>query len=147
MAKTADFDVAYISKLARLNLSKEETRRFQKQLADVLKYAEKLREVDVGHVEAAGRVEELAPLSIRIVGGDRIAHRGHVELAARLTGAFDQLGGPGGPLGHLKGDVEADLLGHLLDHLGLGPIDSPVDGREGRRATGVRGRSANSDEW
>ena len=53
MAKTADFDVAYISKLARLNLSEEETRRFQKQLADVLKYAEKLREVDVSHVEAA----------------------------------------------------------------------------------------------
>jgi aspartyl-tRNA(Asn)/glutamyl-tRNA(Gln) amidotransferase subunit C len=53
MSKTADFDVAYISKLARLNLSEEETRRFQKQLADVLKYAEKLREVDVSHVDAA----------------------------------------------------------------------------------------------
>jgi len=53
MAGAADFDVAYVAKLARLNLSEEETRRFQKQLADVLKYAEKLREVDVSHVEAA----------------------------------------------------------------------------------------------
>jgi len=53
MAKTSDLDVAYVSKLARLNLSEEETRLFQKQLADVLKYAEKLREVDVSHVEAA----------------------------------------------------------------------------------------------
>jgi aspartyl-tRNA(Asn)/glutamyl-tRNA(Gln) amidotransferase subunit C len=53
MAKTTELDVAYVSKLARLNLSGEETRLFQKQLADVLKYAEKLREVDVSHVEAA----------------------------------------------------------------------------------------------
>jgi aspartyl-tRNA(Asn)/glutamyl-tRNA(Gln) amidotransferase subunit C len=53
MPKTTELDVAYVSKLARLNLSDEETRLFQKQLADVLKYAEKLREVDVSHVEAA----------------------------------------------------------------------------------------------
>ena len=53
MAKAPDFDVAYVSKLARLNLTDEETHLFQKQLADVLKYAEKLREVDVSHVEAA----------------------------------------------------------------------------------------------
>jgi aspartyl-tRNA(Asn)/glutamyl-tRNA(Gln) amidotransferase subunit C len=53
MAKAKDFDVAYVSKLARLNLTGEETQRFQKQLADVLKYAEKLMEVDVSNVEAA----------------------------------------------------------------------------------------------
>ena len=53
MAKTSDLDVGYVSKLARLNLTDEETRLFQKQLADVLKYAEKLREVDVSRVEAA----------------------------------------------------------------------------------------------
>lgn len=53
MAKAPDFEVAYVSKLARLNLTEEETERFQKQLADVLKYAEKLGEVDVSKVEAA----------------------------------------------------------------------------------------------
>ena len=53
MAKSTDLDVGYVSKLARLNLSDEETQLFQKQLADVLKYAEKLGEVDVSHVEAA----------------------------------------------------------------------------------------------
>lgn len=53
MAKAADFDAAYVAKLARINLSDEETARFQKQLTDVLKYAEKLGEVDVSHVEAA----------------------------------------------------------------------------------------------
>ena len=53
MAKSTDLNVGYVSKLARLNLSDEETQLFQKQLADVLEYAEKLGEVDVSHVEAA----------------------------------------------------------------------------------------------
>jgi aspartyl-tRNA(Asn)/glutamyl-tRNA(Gln) amidotransferase subunit C len=53
MAKVSDLDVAYVARLARLNLSDEETELFQKQLGDVLKYAEKLREVDVSNVEAA----------------------------------------------------------------------------------------------
>ena len=53
MAKTSDLDVAYIARLARLNLTDAETGLFQKQLGDVLRYAEKLREVDVSHMEAA----------------------------------------------------------------------------------------------
>ena len=56
MAEATDLDVGYVSKLARVNLTDEETRLFQKQLADVLKYAEKLRAVDVSHVEAAAHV-------------------------------------------------------------------------------------------
>jgi aspartyl-tRNA(Asn)/glutamyl-tRNA(Gln) amidotransferase subunit C len=53
MAGTSDLDVGYVAKLARLNLTDEETQLFQKQLGDVLKYAEKLKEVDVSHVEAS----------------------------------------------------------------------------------------------
>jgi aspartyl-tRNA(Asn)/glutamyl-tRNA(Gln) amidotransferase subunit C len=53
MAKTSDLDVAYVARLARLKLTDEETELFRKQLGDVLKYAEKLREVDVSNVEAA----------------------------------------------------------------------------------------------
>ena len=53
MAKVSDLDVAYVARLARINLTDEETELFQKQLGDVLKYAEKLREVDVSNVEAA----------------------------------------------------------------------------------------------
>ena len=48
-----DLNVAYVARLARLNLSAEETHLFQKQLGDVLKYAEKLKEIDVTGVEAA----------------------------------------------------------------------------------------------
>jgi len=53
MAKESQIDVAYVAALARLNFSEEETRLFQKQLGEVLKYADKLNEVDVSHVEAA----------------------------------------------------------------------------------------------
>ena len=53
MAGTSDLDVAYVARLARLNLTEDEAQIFQKQLDDVLKYAEKLREVDVTGVDAA----------------------------------------------------------------------------------------------
>ena len=53
MLKSSDLDVAYVAKLARLNLTDAETELFQKQLGDVLKYADKLRAVDVSHVEEA----------------------------------------------------------------------------------------------
>jgi len=53
MAGTSELDVAYVARLARLALTKDEAQIFQKQLEDVLKYAEKLRQVDVTGVEAA----------------------------------------------------------------------------------------------
>ena len=53
MAGEPDLDVAYVAKLARLNLGAEETRLFQRQLGDVLEYAQKLKEIDVNGVEAA----------------------------------------------------------------------------------------------
>ncbi|MFL6530143.1 MAG: Asp-tRNA(Asn)/Glu-tRNA(Gln) amidotransferase subunit GatC [Chthoniobacterales bacterium] len=49
----ADFDVAYVAKLARLKLSAEETRLFQEQIGHVLEYADSLRSVDVSGVEPA----------------------------------------------------------------------------------------------
>ena len=53
MAGRSDLDVAYVAKLARINLTDEEAKAFQKQLDDVLKYVEKLREVDVVGVDVA----------------------------------------------------------------------------------------------
>lgn len=53
MAETTDLDVSYVAKLARLNLTEEETRLFQAQLGQVLRYADKLREVDVRDVEVS----------------------------------------------------------------------------------------------
>ena len=56
MGETTEVDVAHVSKLARLNLTGEETRLFQTQLGRVLEYAEKLRELDTSHMEAAAHV-------------------------------------------------------------------------------------------
>jgi aspartyl-tRNA(Asn)/glutamyl-tRNA(Gln) amidotransferase subunit C len=53
MAEPAEIDVAHVAKLARLNLTEEETKLFQAQLGRVLEYAEKLWELDTSAVEAA----------------------------------------------------------------------------------------------
>jgi aspartyl-tRNA(Asn)/glutamyl-tRNA(Gln) amidotransferase subunit C len=52
-AQHPELDVAHVAKLARLNLTEEETQLFQAQLGRVLEYAEKLRELDVSGVEDA----------------------------------------------------------------------------------------------
>src|SRR5258708_19748785 len=53
MAGNSDLDVAYVARLARINLTEDEAKTFQRQLDDVLKYVEKLRQVDVTGVDAA----------------------------------------------------------------------------------------------
>ena len=53
MAGNSDLDVAYVARLARINLTEDEAKIFQKQLDDVLKYVEKLRQVDVTDIAAA----------------------------------------------------------------------------------------------
>ena len=53
MAGSSELDVRYVARLARIKLTEEETIAFQKQLDDVLKFVEKLRQADVSHVEAA----------------------------------------------------------------------------------------------
>jgi aspartyl-tRNA(Asn)/glutamyl-tRNA(Gln) amidotransferase subunit C len=48
---SADFDVRYTAKLARLNLTDPEIAKFQAQLGQVLEFVEKLSAVDVSGVE------------------------------------------------------------------------------------------------
>jgi aspartyl-tRNA(Asn)/glutamyl-tRNA(Gln) amidotransferase subunit C len=52
MAGPSDLDVAYVARLARINLTNDEAEIFQKQLDNVLNYVEKLRQIDVTGVEA-----------------------------------------------------------------------------------------------
>ncbi|HEV8417950.1 MAG TPA: Asp-tRNA(Asn)/Glu-tRNA(Gln) amidotransferase subunit GatC [Candidatus Udaeobacter sp.] len=52
MAGTSDLDVAYVARLARINLTEDEAKIFQKQLDDVLKYVEKLRQLDLTGIDA-----------------------------------------------------------------------------------------------
>ena len=48
---SAEFDVRYTAKLARLHLSEDEITKFQAQLSQVLQYVEKLEQVNVEGVE------------------------------------------------------------------------------------------------
>ena len=53
MAGSSELDVRYVARLARIKITEEEVNGFQKQLDDVLKFVEKLRQADVSHVELA----------------------------------------------------------------------------------------------
>ena len=48
-----ELDVGYVAQLARLHLTPEETELFQRQLGNVLRYAEKLNELNVEGIEPA----------------------------------------------------------------------------------------------
>ena len=45
------FDIKYVARLAHVELSEEEAGKFSAQLGDILKYVDKLKELDVGCVE------------------------------------------------------------------------------------------------
>jgi aspartyl-tRNA(Asn)/glutamyl-tRNA(Gln) amidotransferase subunit C len=53
MSESAEIDVAHVARLARLNLTEEETKLFQAQLRRVLEYAEKLAEADTSQIQSA----------------------------------------------------------------------------------------------
>lgn len=51
MNEPPHIDVSYVAALARLELSSDETERFQRQLDDILAFVETLSELDVAGVE------------------------------------------------------------------------------------------------
>jgi aspartyl-tRNA(Asn)/glutamyl-tRNA(Gln) amidotransferase subunit C len=51
MASSTDINIDYVANLARLALTAQEKETFSRQLGDVLRYVEKLGEVDVAQVE------------------------------------------------------------------------------------------------
>lgn len=51
--------IQHISDLAQLNLSNEETAKFQKQLSSILEYIELLNEVDTSNVEPTAQTTGL----------------------------------------------------------------------------------------
>jgi aspartyl-tRNA(Asn)/glutamyl-tRNA(Gln) amidotransferase subunit C len=53
MPEPREIDVAHVARLARLNLTAEETELFQRQLGRVLEYAEKLREPVTSRIDDA----------------------------------------------------------------------------------------------
>lgn len=49
-------DIDYIANLARLDLTKEEKEKFGKQLEDILKYIEKLNQLDTKDIKPTAHV-------------------------------------------------------------------------------------------
>lgn len=59
MGKLTTKDVEHIAKLAKLDLSKEEIKKYQTQLSEVLEHFEQLNEVDTDSVEATHQTTKL----------------------------------------------------------------------------------------
>ncbi len=51
MTNTSSIDIEYVANLARLDLTENEKKKFSAQLEEVLKYFERINEVDVTDVE------------------------------------------------------------------------------------------------
>jgi aspartyl-tRNA(Asn)/glutamyl-tRNA(Gln) amidotransferase subunit C len=51
MSSKTEFNIDYVANLARITLTENEKETFSRQLGDVLRYVEKLGEVDVSQVE------------------------------------------------------------------------------------------------
>ncbi|HEA47149.1 MAG TPA: Asp-tRNA(Asn)/Glu-tRNA(Gln) amidotransferase subunit GatC [bacterium] len=56
MSKITKKDVEYVAKLARLKLSEKEKEKFTKQLDQILKYVDKLNELDTKKVKPTSHV-------------------------------------------------------------------------------------------
>ena len=52
-------EVQHIAKLARLGVTEKEVEKFQKDLSSILKYIEKLKEVDISKTEVTGHPLEI----------------------------------------------------------------------------------------
>ena len=52
-------EVLYVGNLARIELKEEEIEKFVEQLSDILKYVEKLNEIDTSDVEPMAHVVDI----------------------------------------------------------------------------------------
>lgn len=51
-----EIDIKYVANLARIRLTNEELERFSKQLKGVLKYIDKLKELDIANIQPTSHV-------------------------------------------------------------------------------------------
>lgn len=79
-------DISHIATLARIELTDDETTRFDSQLSQVLEYAKKLRELDVSDIEPTAHAYPI----FDIVRED-IAHDKSFTAAEALSNAPAQV--------------------------------------------------------
>jgi aspartyl-tRNA(Asn)/glutamyl-tRNA(Gln) amidotransferase subunit C len=51
-----DIEIEYVAKLARIDLTAEQKKKFSRQLKDILAYIEKLKQLDIKEVEPLSHV-------------------------------------------------------------------------------------------
>ena len=85
--KISKQEVEHVAKLARLELSREETDRYTGQLSNILTYIEKLNELDTANVEPTSHV-----LDIRNVMRDDVPRESLSQVQA-LANAPDKASG------------------------------------------------------
>ncbi len=72
-------DVEHIARLAKLDFSEAEKKRFQKDLSKILEYIEKLNELDTTHVEPLSHTQEI----VNVMRKDEVKESLPVEEALR----------------------------------------------------------------
>jgi aspartyl-tRNA(Asn)/glutamyl-tRNA(Gln) amidotransferase subunit C len=86
---SAEIDVNYVAHLARLSLTPEEIERFGAQLGQVLGYIEKLKELDVSHVEPMAHAVPLINVTRPDLARPSLAHEDAMRNApAQANGLF-----------------------------------------------------------
>jgi len=61
--KSARIDVRHLAKLVNLSLTKEEVKRYSRQLTEVLDYISQLREIDTSKIKPTSRTVDLANIT------------------------------------------------------------------------------------
>ena len=88
MADT-DFDIKYIAHLARLQLTPEEEQKFGAQLGQVLAYIDKLKQVEVSHVEPTAHAVRLVNVTRADTTRPSLPHEDALRNApAQASGLF-----------------------------------------------------------
>lgn len=84
----SDFNIHYVARLARIELSAEEEARLGSQLGNILGYIEKLKEVDVTGVEPTAHAFPLANVVRPDVVEPSLPHEEALRNAPKRAGGL-----------------------------------------------------------
>lgn len=83
-------EVKHIAKLARLGLTEEEIKKFQKELSSILDYIEKLKEVDIGEIEPTSHSIKVENVMRKDKESEKLKEKSEklLELAPETKGGY-----------------------------------------------------------
>lgn len=82
------FDIDYLSKLAKIELKKEEKERLAKELKKILKFVEKLNELDISKERPLSHVIDLKNIFRQDKVLPSLSQKKVIKLAPRKGGGF-----------------------------------------------------------